>query len=76
MPVALSGFHEGLDEFAALFARYADHPLVARLLDLKSLQADLGRYALADKSKNPFGNQQIRRAAQLCLWVEQQDRMK
>lgn len=76
MPVALSGFHEGLDEFAALFSRCADHPLLSRLLDLKSLQASLGRYALTDKSQNPFGNQQIRRAAQLCLWVEEQDRMK
>lgn len=73
MPVAVSGFYNELDDYRALFARCADHPLVAGLLDLEKLQQMLNRFSLDRKFDQPFGNQQVRRAAQLCLWAEQLD---
>ena len=68
----MSSFYADIPAFRALFARHRDNPEITGLVDLQRIDSALEAYAAKGALEDGPKEQQIRRAAQLCLQVEQQ----
>ncbi|VVS97015.1 asparagine synthetase B family protein [Erythrobacter sp. EC-HK427] len=72
LPVAMSSFYADIPAFRALFARHRNNPQITGLVDLQRIDSALETYAAKGAFEGGPKEQQIRRAAQLCLLAEQQ----